>query len=147
MLDHQEGAGDGELVAGPEVVVLSHQVHVSLHTVVPVVGRGVGVAVADVHWAAEFEEHLDSAAVEFHAGDAIDRYSTSDDCIRPLRYPAGYAMVLSLAFAIFINGLEKLASFYNAEMGQQVRNHAVRVLTPKLSHTADQIQKALRPAM
>lgn len=82
-----------------------------------------------------------------HAGDAIDRYSTTDDCIRPLHYPSGYSKTLSLVFAIFINGLEKLAGFYNAEMGQQVRNHAVRVLTPKLTHIADEIQKALQPAM
>jgi hypothetical protein len=52
-----------------------------------------------------------------------------------------------MVFAIFINGLEKLASFYNGELGQQVCNHAVRVLTPKLTPIADQIQMALVPSL
>ncbi len=78
-----------------------------------------------------------------HAGDALDSYTTADNCLRPLRYPAGYAKVLSYAFMLYINGLEKVAGFYDAVMGSQVRDYAVKVLNPELVHTANQIEKAL----
>jgi hypothetical protein len=78
-----------------------------------------------------------------HAGNALDNYATADNCIRPLRYPAGYVKVLGFAFALSINGLEKLASFYDAVMGQQVRDHAMKVLNPEFLRVADQIDNSL----
>jgi hypothetical protein len=78
-----------------------------------------------------------------HAGNALDTYATADNCIRPHRYPAGYVKVLGCAFALSINGLEKLASFYDAVMGQQVRDFGVQFLNPEYLRIGDQIDKSL----
>jgi len=109
--------------------------------------KGVRSLAAHLKWLSLYEFLYRDWSNSVHAGDAIDQYSTSDNCVRPLRYPAGYANVLSMAFAIFINGLERMSAFYNAGMGQQVRDHAVKVLTPRLTDVAGEIQKALEPAM
>lgn len=79
-----------------------------------------------------------------HAGNALENYTTADNCLRPLRYPAGYASALSLAIPFYLNGLERLASFYDATLAGQVRTHGVAVLYPELVRIAGQIGTALQ---
>jgi hypothetical protein len=78
-----------------------------------------------------------------HAGNVLENYTTADNRLRPLRYPAGYTKAFSFAFALYINALEKLAGFYNATMAQQVRDHVVRALNPEHERIVGQFEKAI----
>lgn len=79
-----------------------------------------------------------------HAGNALDSFNTPDGSIRPLRYPKGYHTVVSTAFMLFINCFERLASFYDARMVQQIRDHAVKRLDPEFRRLSKAIKTSLQ---
>jgi Family of unknown function (DUF5677) len=79
-----------------------------------------------------------------HAADAIAKYSTADDCISPLRYPAGYVKVLNMAFVMFLNALELLTSFYDTALAEQFRKHTAGVMAPQLARLTKGLEKELQ---
>jgi hypothetical protein len=94
-------------------------------------------------WPSLYDFFYRDCSHAIHASNVLDDYTTAEGELRPLRYPSGYARAFSFAFALYVNALERLASFYDTVLAQQVLSHANKTLNPEREHIVAQIESAI----